>query len=70
MNISNCELRNVAFTLCLMLSLDKQLLCPAEQLQSWLARIIHESVSRDRKDVRATWQPKGLESEAYLNSTS
>jgi len=35
-----------------------------------LARIIHESVSRDREDGRATWQPQGLASEAYLNSTS
>ena len=35
-----------------------------------LARMIHESVSRDREDDRATWQPQGLESEAYLNSTS
>ncbi len=35
-----------------------------------LARMIHESVSRDREDGLATWQPQGLESEAYLNSTS
>ena len=35
-----------------------------------LARIIHESVSRDREDELATEQPQGVESEAYLNSTS
>ena len=35
-----------------------------------LARIIHESVSRDREDGLATGQPQGVESEAYLNSTS
>ncbi len=46
-------------------------------LHSWffqpekaLTRIIHESVSRDREDRRATGQPQGVESEAYLNSTS
>jgi hypothetical protein len=38
--------------------------------QTPLTRIIHESVSRDREDGRSTWQPQGLESEAYLNSTS
>ena len=35
-----------------------------------LARIIHESVSRDCEDGLATGQPQGVESEAYLNSTS
>ena len=35
-----------------------------------LARIIHEPPSRDRKGERATGQPQGLGSEAYLNSTS
>ncbi len=35
-----------------------------------LARIIHESVSRDHEDGRATWQPQGVGSEAYLNGTS
>jgi hypothetical protein len=35
-----------------------------------LARIIYESVSRDREDGLATGQPQGVESEAYLNSTS
>ena len=34
------------------------------------ARIFHEFVSRDREDDRATRQPQGLESEAYLKSTS
>ena len=35
-----------------------------------LARIIHETVSRDREDGRATGQPQGIGSEAYLESTS
>ena len=35
-----------------------------------LARIIYESVARECEDDRLTWQPQGLESEAYLNSTS
>ncbi len=35
-----------------------------------LARIIHELVLRDCEDGRTTGQPQGLESEAYLNSTS
>ena len=35
-----------------------------------LARITHESVSRDSEDGLATGQPQGVESEAYLNSTS
>ena len=35
-----------------------------------LAQIIRESVSRDREDGLATGQPQGVESEAYLNSTS
>jgi hypothetical protein len=35
-----------------------------------LARTFHELLSRDREDGRATGQPQGLESEAYLNSTS
>jgi hypothetical protein len=39
-------------------------------LQIALARIIHELVLRDCEDERATGQPQGLESEAYLNSTS
>ena len=45
-------------------------LVPCTFLQSPLARIIHESVSRDREDGLATGQPQGVESEAYLNSTS
>ena len=39
-------------------------------LQKSAARIIHELVLRDCEDERATGQPQGLESEAYLNSTS
>ncbi|MBW2581634.1 MAG: hypothetical protein JRD00_12020 [Deltaproteobacteria bacterium] len=35
-----------------------------------LARMFHELLSRDRKDGRATWQPQGVGSEAYLNGTS
>jgi len=35
-----------------------------------LARIFHESASRDREDGRATRQPQGVGSEAYLNGTS
>ena len=35
-----------------------------------LARTIHELVLRDCEDERATGQPQGLESEAYLYSTS
>ncbi|MEJ2235432.1 MAG: hypothetical protein P8X67_16035 [Syntrophobacterales bacterium] len=38
--------------------------------EHFLARIIHKSVSRDREDGRPTWQPQGVESEAYLNGTS
>jgi len=35
-----------------------------------LARIFHELLSRDREDGRATGQPQGFGSEAYLNGTS
>jgi len=35
-----------------------------------LTRIFHELLSRDREDGRATWQPQGVGSEAYLNGTS
>ena len=35
-----------------------------------LARIFHELLSRDHEDGRATWQPQGVGSEAYLNRTS
>ena len=35
-----------------------------------LARIFHELLSRDHEDERATWQPQGIGSEAYLNGTS
>jgi len=33
-------------------------------------RIFHELLSRDREDGRATWQPQGVGSEAYLHGTS
>jgi hypothetical protein len=36
----------------------------------YLARIFHELLSRDREDGRATGQPQGVGSEAYLNGTS
>ena len=32
--------------------------------------MFHELLSRDREDGRATGQPQGVESEAYLNGTS
>jgi len=35
-----------------------------------LARMFHELLSRDLEDGRATWQPQGVGSEAYLNGTS
>jgi hypothetical protein len=35
-----------------------------------LARIFHELMSRDHEDERATGQPQGIGSEAYLNGTS
>jgi len=35
-----------------------------------LARMFHELMSRDREDGRATGQPQGIGSEAYLNGTS
>jgi hypothetical protein len=34
------------------------------------ARIIHELLSRDHEDGRATWQPQGVGLEAHLNGTS
>ena len=34
------------------------------------ARIFHELLSRDHEDGRATWQPQGVGSVAYLNGTS
>jgi hypothetical protein len=36
----------------------------------WLARISHELLSRDHEGGRASGQPQGVGSEAYLNSTS
>jgi len=38
--------------------------------QLTLAWIFHELLSRDHKNGRATWQPQGVGSEAYLNGTS
>jgi hypothetical protein len=35
-----------------------------------LARMFYELLSRDHEDGRATWQPQGVGSEAYLNGTS
>jgi hypothetical protein len=35
-----------------------------------LIRMFHETMSRDRKDGRATGKPQGVGSEAYLNGTS
>ena len=35
-----------------------------------LAWIFHELLSRDHEDGRATGQPQGVGSEAYLNGTS
>jgi hypothetical protein len=35
-----------------------------------LARIFHDSMSRDREDGRATGQSQGVGPEAYFNSTS
>jgi hypothetical protein len=32
--------------------------------------MLHELLSRDREDGRATWQPQGVGSEPYLNGTS
>jgi len=32
--------------------------------------MFHELLSRDHLDGRATWQPQGVGSEAYLNGTS
>jgi len=40
------------------------------KLKQYLARIFHELLSRDREDGRATGQPQGVGSEAYLNGTS
>ena len=39
-------------------------------IEKCLARIVHETVSRDREGGRANGQPQGLALEAHLNSTS
>jgi hypothetical protein len=41
-----------------------------QKIPTHLARIFHESLSRDYEDGRATGQPQGVGSEAYLNGTS
>ena len=41
--------------------------CPWQQK---LTRMFHEFLSRDQEDGRATWQPQGVGSEAYLHGTS
>ena len=43
---------------------------PEGGLSIGLARIFHESLSRDHEDGRATGQPQGVGSEAYQNGTS
>ena len=43
---------------------------PQSLNNSNLARIFHELLSRDHEDGRATGQPQGIGSEAYLNGTS
>ena len=40
------------------------------RLQLLTTRIFHELLSRDHEDGRATGQPQGVGSEAYLNGTS
>ena len=35
-----------------------------------LTRMFHELLLRDHEDGRATWQPQGVGSEAYLDGTS
>ena len=39
-------------------------------MRKGLTRMFYELLSRDREDGRATWQPQGVGSEAYLNGTS
>jgi hypothetical protein len=43
---------------------------PSTYRAPYLARIFDELLSRDHEDGRATWQPQGVGSEAYLNGTS
>ena len=49
---------------------DFELYAAGAGIVTVLARIFHELVSRDHADGRATWQPQGFGSEAYLNGTS
>jgi hypothetical protein len=44
--------------------------CAYPYILDLLARIFHELLSRDHEDGRATGQPQGVGSEAYLNGTS
>ena len=49
--------------------------CTSEELITYfgfplLARMFHELLSRDLEDGRATGEPQGVGSEAYLNGTS
>ena len=54
-----------------MRTLTNCLMREAKYEMEWcLARIFHELLSRDHEDGRATWQPQGVGSEAYLNGTS
>jgi len=52
----------------LLTSIEAQFLM--KKLFRALARRSHESLSRDGEDGRATGQPQGVGSEAYLNGTS
>ena len=42
----------------------------SKEMAGHLARKFHELLSRDHEDGRATRQPQGVGSEAYLNGTS
>jgi len=48
----------------------KEIAPPASKTCKAIARIFHELLSRDHEDGRATGQPQGVGSEAYLNGTS
>ena len=42
----------------------------SKEMAGHLARIFHALLSRDHEDGRATGQPQGVGSEAYLTGTS
>ena len=42
----------------------------SDVLPRGITRIFQEVLSRDHEDGRATWQPQGVDPEAYLNGTS